>query len=232
VVKNKITFCLGIQIWMLCFFCANLFAHIDINIPDANVMLASDPNIILVDVRELSSYCTYPIGHVPGALCYPWNSDYFEEHYTDFDINDIIFIICYSGGRSNSAANFLDGEGYNYVYDILGGTGDWYFDYGYTTVGCVDFDEDGLNDDLDNCPLVYNPAQADSDGDYIGNCCDDNFPYLDGFDPVDFFDLAILALDWMDTGINLVGDLDGDDTVNEKDLQILSQFWLKDCDEE
>ncbi len=229
-VRSKIISCLVVQIWMLCFFCASSFAHTDINIPDANVMINSDPNIILVDVRELSSYCG-SLGHVSGAWNYPWNSDYFEEHYTDFDVNDIIFIICQSGGRSNSAANFLDGEGYLYVYDILGGTSDWVYDYGYDTVGCVDSDEDGFNDDLDNCPSVYNPAQADSDGDRIGNCCDANFPYLDGYDPVDFFDLAILANNWLDTGINLAGDLDGDNTVNEKDLQILSQFWLTDCDE-
>jgi rhodanese-related sulfurtransferase len=121
VLKSKSLFWLVVQICMLCFFCANSFAHIDISIPDANAMINSDPNIILVDVRELSSYCG-SIGHVSGALNYPWNSDYFEDHYTDFDVNDIIFLICQSGGRSNSAANFLDGKGYNYVYDILGGT--------------------------------------------------------------------------------------------------------------
>jgi len=217
---------------MLCFFCASSFAHTDINIPDANAMLNSDPNIIVIDVREADDYCTEYGGHVPGALNYPWNSDYFETYYTDFDVNDILYLICKSGSRSNSAANFLDGEGYNYVYDILGGTSDWYYDYSYDTVGCVDSDEDGINDDLDNCPSVYNPAQADFDGDRIGNCCDANFPLLDGYDPVDFFDVAILAVNWLDTGINLAGDLDGDNIVNENDLRILSQFWLKDCDEE
>ena len=36
----------------------------------------------------------------------------------------------------------------------------------------VDTDGDGINDDVDNCPLVPNPDQLDSDGDGIGDACD------------------------------------------------------------
>lgn len=35
-----------------------------------------------------------------------------------------------------------------------------------------DFDGDGINDDVDNCPLTANPDQADYDGDGIGDVCD------------------------------------------------------------
>ena len=37
-----------------------------------------------------------------------------------------------------------------------------------------DTDGDGTNDGTDNCPLVSNSDQADSDGDGLGNACDDN----------------------------------------------------------
>jgi len=35
-----------------------------------------------------------------------------------------------------------------------------------------DIDKDGVFDDVDNCPSVYNPDQKDTDGDGIGDACD------------------------------------------------------------
>jgi hypothetical protein len=40
------------------------------------------------------------------------------------------------------------------------------------TTSCPDTDGDGVNDCVDNCPVTYNPQQADADGDGIGNVCD------------------------------------------------------------
>ena len=35
-----------------------------------------------------------------------------------------------------------------------------------------DFDDDGIEDNSDNCPRVRNPDQYDSDGDEVGDLCD------------------------------------------------------------
>ncbi len=35
-------------------------------------------------------------------------------------------------------------------------------------------DNDGISDDVDNCPETFNPEQLDSDGDEIGNSCDED----------------------------------------------------------
>lgn len=41
----------------------------------------------------------------------------------------------------------------------------------------IDTDLDGIRDDDDNCPLVYNPSQYNSDSDELGDSCD-NCPFL------------------------------------------------------
>jgi hypothetical protein len=40
------------------------------------------------------------------------------------------------------------------------------------TGDCVDADEDGICDSVDNCPTAYNPLQEDSDLDGMGDSCD------------------------------------------------------------
>jgi hypothetical protein len=43
-----------------------------------------------------------------------------------------------------------------------------------TELGGFDADNDGVSDFTDNCPNVFNPGQADSDGDGTGDACDQN----------------------------------------------------------
>jgi rhodanese-related sulfurtransferase len=203
------------------------WAHTDVTPQEANDMMDANDRVIVLDVRESSEYCDPP-GHVPGALNYPWTSGVLQATYEELPWDSEIVVVCRSGYRSNLAADFLDSQGFLYVYDMLGGMLAWQWE----TVVCVDTDGDGFNDDLDNCPNDYNPSQADSDGDGIGNACDLDCPNLDALNPVNFLDFAILADDWLLTGPGLPGDLDISGRVDANDVRIFADYWLSGCYEE
>ena len=205
--------------------CSCLYAYIDVNTTEARNMIETNDDLILVDVREFEEYCDPVVGHIPGALLYPLNSGILQERYEELPIDGEILVYCRSGNRSNSASIFLDLHGYEHVYDMLGGIQAWEWE----TVGCIDTDGDGTNDDLDNCPGTFNPSQTDSDDDRMGNACDPNCPNLDGFNPVGFFDYAILLAEWGLTGPGLASDLNSDGIVDERDLLILADYWLSEC---
>jgi len=207
-------------------FLPSVMAHTDISVDDANDLISSTDDLVIIDVRNDYEYCSVS-GHIPGAYNYPVYTT-LQTSYEDFSVDEIILVVCQSGSRSNVAATFLDSKGFNYVYDMLGGTGGW-IALGYPTVTCVDTDEDEVNDDLDNCPSVFNPSQTDSDEDGIGNACDDDCPEFDGVDPVNFADFAILAGAWQQTGSAMAADLDFDEDVDVQDLIIFAKYWLSNC---
>ena len=55
---------------------------------------------------------------------------------------------------------------------------------GCLDLGCDDYDEDGVCDDIDNCPYMANSDQADSDADGFGDLCD-NCPEVANTDQAD-----------------------------------------------
>lgn len=208
-------------------FNSSALAHIDVNSLEAKNMIDSNDQLIVVDVREISEYCA-TIGHIPGAVNYPWGSGILQQWYEELPRDGEILVYCHSGYRSNLAANFLDANDFLYVYDMVGGFSSWQWE----TTDCFDSDGDGVNDDLDNCPNNFNPSQRDSDGDGGGDTCDANCPNLDGFNPVNFIDYSMLMQNWQVAGPNIPGDLNKDNIVDINDLSILSDYWLSDCYEE
>ena len=92
---------------------------------------------------------------------------------------------------------------------------------GFTGVAYADdLDLDGIDRQDDNCELVANASQVDSDGDGWGNACDPDFNN-DG--TVDFSDFAILA-DAFGSSTALT-DLNSDGAVNFADVAIFTQFF-------
>ncbi|MHC4075964.1 MAG: LamG-like jellyroll fold domain-containing protein, partial [Planctomycetota bacterium] len=89
-----------------------------------------------------------------------------------------------------------------------------------------DIDADDVGDKCDNCPDKANHDQADTDSDGIGDTCEYESANLDGLDPVNFGDFAILASEWMAAGPNLTGDANRDQIVNIEDMIQIGEHWL------
>ena len=89
----------------------------------------------------------------------------------------------------------------------------------------VDSDGDGANDGIDNCPVVSNASQADTDNDGFGNKCDsddDNDGVADGLDafPLDSTESVDTDVDGVgDNGDNCPLDANADQTDTDGDSE-------------
>jgi hypothetical protein len=84
-----------------------------------------------------------------------------------------------------------------------------------------DTDEDGIADRLDNCTLIANVDQRDTNGDGYGNACD---PDLNNDNFVNFSDLGILKSVFFTTDPD--ADFNGDSAVNFVDLGTMKAFFF------
>jgi hypothetical protein len=104
---------------------------------------------------------------------------------------------------------------------------------GETVVTDTDADDDGIDDDLDNCPSTFNPEQGDLDEDGLGDACDDDVDGdgdpaetdCDDEDPTVYTGAAELCGDGIDNdcdgladGADPSADCDGDGVDNGSDL--------------
>jgi len=105
--------------------------------------------------------------------------------------------------------------GRSYALEVRVAAGQAPFDWPYALAWRIvpDTDGDGIPDDVDNCMLVPNPDQRDSDGDGYGNACDAD---LNNDGQVNFADLAIFRSRFGSGDPD--ADLNGDGVVNFADL--------------
>ncbi len=87
------------------------------------------------------------------------------------------------------------------------------------TVG--DLDQDSVGDLQDNCLLLANPLQRDSNGDGFGNLCDAD---LDGNCSVDFADLSAMKSVFFSNDAD--ADLDGNGAVDFSDLSLMKDAFF------
>lgn len=89
-------------------------------------------------------------------------------------------------------------------------------------IQALDIDDDSVADNADNCMLVPNPAQRDTDNDGYGNYCDPDF---NGDLLINASDMSYLKSKFFTNYPD--GDLNGDGVVNAGDLSILKSFFFR-----
>ena len=74
---------------------------------------------VVVDVREPHEYTS---GHVPGAAMIPLA--FVHARLRDLPRNEPVYVICASGNRSKTAADWMDSAGIS-ALSVAGGTSAW-----------------------------------------------------------------------------------------------------------
>jgi hypothetical protein len=100
----------------------------------------------------------------------------------------------------------------------------------------VDTDNDGLLDEIDNCPNDYNPTQVDTDEDGVGDACDpcNNLVFADGDLDADLsldVDDILLLVDILLSGDGPQcqlesADMNNDNIINVIDVIVIVQYIL------
>ena len=91
----------------------------EITVEQASQMLGSG-QALFVDVRDASSY---DAAHVPGALLL--NDGNIEAFVAKTDKAKPIVCYCYHGHTSQGAAAYLEDQGFQDVYSVMGGFEMW-----------------------------------------------------------------------------------------------------------
>ncbi len=103
--------------------------------------------------------------------------------------NSLVLIVDSPSGTNDREVYSYDGAYYDAADN--GKEPKLYIEYGNETSGDLDSDGDGFLDSVDNCPMVANADQTDSDGDGQGDACDFGITDSDGDSIDDFLDNCV-----------------------------------------
>lgn len=96
-------------------------SYTDISIEDLKSMMKNNKDLIVVDVREKFEWDNY--GHLPGSILIPISE--FQARLSELPKDKQIAIICASGSRSPTAAEYMIQMGYSNIFNLREGLVAW-----------------------------------------------------------------------------------------------------------
>jgi formylglycine-generating enzyme required for sulfatase activity len=191
---------------------------------------------------------TTPVGYYNGTNYGEYQTQNAKSYYSAYDMSGNAYEWCYDwfGPYSSTPSSDPTGPTSGTLRVIRGGG--WFVNpggsrtayrdhsnypgfrhsvYGFRCAACSDTDADGVCDEVDNCPTVANPDQADCDGDGLGDVCDAD---RDGDGVPNDLDVCPDSpfCESMPNGSPRL-DLNGDCEVNGLDIQLIVQQLLAGC---
>jgi hydroxyacylglutathione hydrolase len=97
-----------------------VFAFENITPLDVKQKLDAGADVFILDVRQPSEYAQ---GYIPTAYLIPLGE--LEQRLNEVPKDKYVIVVCQSGGRSASASQKLEDNGYNNIHNMLGGTPAW-----------------------------------------------------------------------------------------------------------
>lgn len=98
---------------------------IDLDGAKAAEVLASDPSIIVLDVRTPKEFAE---GHIKGAVNIDFNEDDFEKKIAELDPAKPYLVHCAAGGRSGQSLPLFEKLKFNRIYHLSAGFNGWVAD--------------------------------------------------------------------------------------------------------
>jgi rhodanese-related sulfurtransferase len=97
----------------------------DITIEEANELIdenRGNSDFRIIDVRTPEEYSE---GNLKNSVLIDYNGDDFEAKIGELDKDGKYLVYCKSGGRSRQAVDYMQEQGFNEVYNMLGGFTEW-----------------------------------------------------------------------------------------------------------
>ncbi|WOT05292.1 thiosulfate sulfurtransferase GlpE [Shewanella youngdeokensis] len=95
------------------------FQHLSVN--QLLHMQGSTAELQIVDIRDAASFAA---GHIDTA--FNLNNENISHYIAEADMDQPIIVVCYHGISSQSAATFLNEQGFDDVYSLDGGYSAWH----------------------------------------------------------------------------------------------------------
>ncbi|OKL37795.1 sulfurtransferase TusA family protein [Domibacillus mangrovi] len=92
----------------------------EISLDEFKEKVDKNENLTVLDVREIEEY---EEGHIEGAIHIPLGE--VEQRAGELDKEDVIYVICHSGRRSELAAQTIAKKGFKQLFNVVPGMRDW-----------------------------------------------------------------------------------------------------------